>query len=1098
GSLHAQGGKDLRMAKRDYDWLMISRHSKSHQIQVKEQAQIQKFIIITTNSQDKEYSKDCELKTISMSGGNQNGLVVVPGIGHQNGTGNIVAARAEGSGNRNQARDSTSSRRFNFMAAACDLDEIEEVNANYILMANLQHASTSGTQFDKAPVYDTDGSAGVQLNDNCYDNEIFNMFTQEEQYTDLLEPIPEPQLVPQNDNHITSVTPSMVQSEGTSVTPQVDKPKLIAVTPYSKKLHASIPSHSVPQPREFNVVKHGNVIASEMFKIDPSQTSRENVTSDTVNASSTGEVKKNVTVEDHRRILLLSKNQKTLSSECNKFKLAIRNDKSEIVCGTCKQCLVTTNHDACLLSSVNALNSHANNLCANVLASENQKRHMTQVWKPKQIGFKERLACTLKPRLPRFSLKWSPSGCSFDLKGKLVASKEANCPNDDKTCPSNPQEPIRKWFPNSTMFLGRRNTCFIRDLDGVDLVKGNRSTNLYTINLYDMASTSPICLMARATPTKSWLCHQRLSHLNFDTINDLAKNNLVLGLPKFKYAKEHLCPSCEQGKSKMVNVLASHMMLIFFHAPLFLWDEAIATACYTQNHSIIPRRFNKTPYELIQGRKPDISYFMFLGISVIRRMIVKILRTKKIIETMNVTFDELLAMAFEQKSSKPDLQSLTYGQISSELELTYAPSIISPQRPSEHDLDILFKPLHNEYLGGRPSEAPRTIPVAPVIQNLRAPSASMSIQDSALTPTNSSNIPISSHNVDEQSQLYAQQQGNHTSLPTASTVDDVLNVVFEGDLFVNPFSIPSTESVVSFTQYVDPSNMHTFYQPYPYDYQWTKDHPLEQGYRQEEGINIEESFAPVARMKAIRIFLAYATHKGFAVYQMDVKTAFLDGLLKEDVYVCQPEGFIDANHPSHVNKLKKAMHGLKQAPRTWYDELSTFLLQNGFSKGIIDPTLFTIWFDDDILVSNSVNEILKKYRLNSCDIIGTPMDIKDKLDLDQIGTPVNSTKYRSMIGALMTLRQEDQKLYMLLVQNRSDLPMDTPIDRLEVLRYDTRKRSKVRIERMPTEIELTLEETQQVTMEILLEPTSSKILVGDMGDSIWIELVTLDIKLGPE
>nr|GEX17279.1 putative reverse transcriptase domain-containing protein [Tanacetum cinerariifolium] len=188
------------------------------------------------------------------NGGNQNGLVVVPWIANQNGTGNVVAARAEGTGNRNQARcyncrglghiarNCTARPRrrdaaylqtqlliaqkeeagiqlqaeeFDFMAAVGDLDEIEEVNANCILMANLQHASTSGTQLDKAPVYDTDGSAEVQHNDNCYDNEIFNMFTQEEQYTDLLEPIHEPQLVPQNDNHVTSVAPSMVHSGGT-------------------------------------------------------------------------------------------------------------------------------------------------------------------------------------------------------------------------------------------------------------------------------------------------------------------------------------------------------------------------------------------------------------------------------------------------------------------------------------------------------------------------------------------------------------------------------------------------------------------------------------------------------------------------------------------------------------------------------------------------------------------------------------------------------------------------------------------------------------------------------------------------------------------
>ncbi|GJU96872.1 retrovirus-related pol polyprotein from transposon TNT 1-94 [Tanacetum coccineum] len=309
---------------------------------------------------------------------------------------------------------------------------------------------------------------------------------------------------------------SINNTSGTSVTPQVDKPKLSAVTHFPKKLHASIPSHSVPQPKEFNVVKHSNVIAPGMFKIDPSQTSRvdlvpnnqssasirtnpitnsqhhvtfkENVSSDTVNSSSTGLVhtartrrpqpkgntrndrvpsasksskaKKNVIVEDHRRNLSLSKNQKTMSSECNNIKLAIRNDKSEIVCGTCKQCFVTANHDACLLSLVNALNSRANNLCAKVPPSANQKRHRTQVWKPKQVGSKERLA-TPKPRLPRFSLKWSPTGSSFDLKGKLVASNETNCPNDDNACPSNPQEPIRKRFPNSTVFLGRLSKFFL-------------------------------------------------------------------------------------------------------------------------------------------------------------------------------------------------------------------------------------------------------------------------------------------------------------------------------------------------------------------------------------------------------------------------------------------------------------------------------------------------------------------------------------------------------------------------------------------------------------------------------------------------------------
>nr|GFD06300.1 retrovirus-related Pol polyprotein from transposon TNT 1-94 [Tanacetum cinerariifolium] len=122
------------------------------------------------------------------------------------------------------------------------------------------------------------------------------------------------------------------------------------------------------------------------------------------------------------------------------------------------------------------------------------------------------------------------------------------------------------------------------------------------------------------------------------------------------------------------------------------------------------------------------------------------------------------------------------------------------------------------------------------------------------------------------------------------------------------------------------------------------------GYRQEEGIDFEESFAPVARMEAIKIILAYAAHKSFTVFQMDVKTVFLHGTLKEDVYVCQPKGFIDADHPSHVFKLKKALYGLKQAPHAWYDELSTFLLQNHFFKGTTDPTLLIRRFVDEILV----------------------------------------------------------------------------------------------------------------------------------------------------
>ncbi|GKD47726.1 retrovirus-related pol polyprotein from transposon TNT 1-94 [Tanacetum coccineum] len=122
------------------------------------------------------------------------------------------------------------------------------------------------------------------------------------------------------------------------------------------------------------------------------------------------------------------------------------------------------------------------------------------------------------------------------------------------------------------------------------------------------------------------------------------------------------------------------------------------------------------------------------------------------------------------------------------------------------------------------------------------------------------------------------------------------------------------------------------------------------GYAQEEGIDFKESFAPVARLEAVRIFVAYAAHKSFPIYQMDVKMAFLNGPLKEEVYVAQPDGFVDPDHPEKVYRLRKALYGLKQAPRAWYDELSNFLMSKGFTKGTIDPTLFTIRYGEDILL----------------------------------------------------------------------------------------------------------------------------------------------------
>ncbi|GJR73330.1 retrovirus-related pol polyprotein from transposon TNT 1-94 [Tanacetum coccineum] len=283
---------------------------------------------------------------------------------------------------------------------------------------------------------------------------------------------------------------------------------------------------------------------------------------------------------------------------------------------------------------------------------------------------------------------------------------------------------------------------------------------------------------------------------------------------------------------------------------------------------------------------------------------------------------------------------------------------------------------------------------------------------------------------------------------------------FEGNVFYNAPPTPMFEEVKSSSTYQDPSNMHKFHQKHSSSDKWTKNHPIEQvivstidtknikeamldaswiesmqdeldqfkcfavwelvefakGYGQKEGIDFEESFAPVARLEAVRILVAYAAYKNFPIYQMDVKMAFLNGPLKEEVFVRQPDGFVDPDFPNHVYRLKKALYGLKQAPRAWFDKLSSFLIEHHFTKGIVDPTLFTrrhgdvillvqIYVDDIIFGSTKlvfstrfaklmkenfemsmIGEMkfflgLQKHGMEKCDTISIPMATA-KLDVD--------------------------------------------------------------------------------------------------------------------
>ncbi|GJV52835.1 retrovirus-related pol polyprotein from transposon TNT 1-94 [Tanacetum coccineum] len=191
-----------------------------------------------------------------------------------------------------------------------------------------------------------------------------------------------------------------------------------------------------------------------------------------------------------------------------------------------------------------------------------------------------------------------------------------------------------------------------------------------------------------------------------------------------------------------------------------------------------------------------------------------------------------------------------------------------------------------------------------------------------------------------------------------------------------------------------------------------------QGYNQQEGIDYDETYAPVARLESIRILLAYVCALDFKLYQMDVKSEFLNGVISEEVYVAQPPGFIDFAKPNYVYKLKKALYGLKQAPKAWYDRLKAFLIKHNYSMGMVDNTLFTKKKDsniiivqiyvDDIIFGSTCQEMCDdfakimhdEFEMKDSKPMKTPMSTETKLTRDEEGESVDNTKYRGMIGTM--------------------------------------------------------------------------------------------------
>ncbi|GJY55345.1 retrovirus-related pol polyprotein from transposon TNT 1-94 [Tanacetum coccineum] len=406
-------------------------------------------------------------------------------------------------------------------------------------------------------------------------------------------------------------------------------------------------------------------------------------------------------------------------------------------------------------------------------------------------------------------------------------------------------------------------------------------------------------------------------------------------------------------------VEAARTMLIFLKALMFLRAEDVATACYTQNRSLIHTRHDKTPYELVHDKKPDLKFLrvfgalcyptnyyedlgklrptanviIFVGYSPNRkgyRIYNK--STRKIMETIHITFDELSKLlALVHISTGPEPILLTLGQISLGLVLNPVPA--APYvPPTNKDLEILFQLMFDEYF--ETPSVDRQIPPASIVQVLAI---------SASTPSSITidhDAPLTSHSP---SSLEVQPPISHQGVVAGFTIEDNLFAQADNDPFKNIFAPKpsSTESSSGDELVPKPDRVKIIALKWIYkvkldeygDVLKNKARLVAKGYHQEEGIDFEESFAPVARIEAIRIFITNAASKNMTIYQMDVKTAFLNGELKEKVYASQPEGFVDPDHPTHVYRLKKALYGLKQAPRVWYNTLSRFLLEKKVLQG---------------------------------------------------------------------------------------------------------------------------------------------------------------------
>ncbi|GJV99367.1 retrovirus-related pol polyprotein from transposon TNT 1-94 [Tanacetum coccineum] len=571
----------------------------------------------------------------------------------------------------------------------------------------------------------------------------------------------------------------------------------------------------------------------------------------------------------------------------------------------------------------------------------------------------------------------------------------------------------------------------------------SRTPRRNDVYVLDMSSLTPngACFFAKALESVNWLWHKRLSHLNFKNINKLAKQNKVLGLPSLVYSKDKPCTTCEKGKHhrasfKTKQNFSIRKCLHLLHMDLF--------------GPISPMSINHEKYTIVivdeysRERIPDISYFhvfgcpmfihnhkdhlgkfdakaddrYFLGYSFVSKSFrVYNTRRQQIEETYHVTFDESMeAIRFTNTS---------VDEIGIDDSSGYPPDEFQEDDSSRQyqvDSDVSYYIIPH---GRSLTEITQENHVHEVV----APNEPKILHtEDTKDPTD----PINTEGTHEQNDRWSKDQ--HIEL--INIIGDLGEGMLTRSMAVKLTAASASECLfANFLSEVDPKKvsealMHPGWidamqeelnQNKKDEHGTTtknKARLVAQGYSQEEGIDYDETFAPVARMEAIRIFLAFATYMNFKVYQMDVKSAFLNGKLKEEVYVKQPPSFESSEFPDYVCKLDKALYRLKQAPRACYKLCKQFekLMTNKFEMSIMGELTYFLRLQikqDDkgisICQERYTRNLLKKYEISDSSSVKTPMVPPNNLGPDLAGKSVNETSYRGMIGSLMyfTLTRPD-------------------------------------------------------------------------------------------